>query len=58
MSNSLQQLIDVLRATFAEKLLSVDEQFGEVSIEVSPENLIEVATSLRDNEDLAVSATY
>ncbi len=53
MSNSLQQLVDVLRATFAEKLLSVDAQFGEVSVEVSAENLIEVATSLRDNEDLA-----
>jgi len=53
MSNSLQQLDDVLRATFAEKLLSVGEQFGEVSIEVSAEDLIEVATILRDNEDLA-----
>ena len=53
MSNSLQQLVDVLRATFAEKLVSVEEAFGEVSIEVSAENLIEVATSLRDNEDLA-----
>ena len=53
MSNSLQQLVDVLRTTFAEKLLSVDEQFGEVSIEVSAEDLLDVATSLRDNDDLA-----
>ena len=53
MSNSLQQLVEVLRVTFAEKLLSIDEQFGEVSIEVSGENLIEVATGLRDHQELA-----
>lgn len=53
MTKSLQQLGDSLREIFADKIMSVDESFGEVTAEVSAENLIEVATALRDNEKLA-----
>lgn len=53
MSNSLQQLIGTLRGVFADKLDSVTEYIGEVSIEVSVENLIEVANALRDNDQFA-----
>jgi len=53
MSNSLQQLTDSLRSTFADKLESLNENVGELTVELSPENLIEVATELRDNETFA-----
>ncbi|MCP4488851.1 MAG: NADH-quinone oxidoreductase subunit C [Gammaproteobacteria bacterium] len=53
MSNSLQQLADSLRNTFADKLVSVEEDFGELTAEVNPDQFIEVATALRDNADLA-----
>ncbi len=39
-----------MRGVFADKLLALTERIGEVTIEVSAENLIEVATELRDNE--------
>ncbi len=51
MSNPKQQLADSLSAAFANKLASVDVEFNEVSIEVAPGDLIEVATELRDNPD-------
>lgn len=50
MSKSTQQLQESLRDVFADKLISLTESLGEVTVEVSPENLIEVATELRDNE--------
>ncbi len=50
MSNSLQQMADALRAAFDDKLESVTVAFGEVNVDVSAENLIEVATRLRDDE--------
>jgi len=53
MSNSLQQLTDSVRSAFADKLVSVSENVGELTVELSPENLIEVATELRDNEIFA-----
>ena len=53
MSQSLQQLTETLRGVFADKLISTSESSGEVTLEVSAENLIEVATELRDNEQLA-----
>ncbi|MEM7565457.1 MAG: NADH-quinone oxidoreductase subunit C [Pseudomonadota bacterium] len=51
MSNSKQQLADSLSSVLGEKLASVDVAFNEVSIEVAPDDLIEVATQLRDHED-------
>ncbi|NNE63839.1 MAG: NADH-quinone oxidoreductase subunit C [Gammaproteobacteria bacterium] len=50
MSKSLQQLQESLRGVFADKLISLTESVGEVTIEVSAENLVEVANELRDNE--------
>jgi len=51
MSSSLQQLADSLRGHFGESLISVDVAWKEVNAVVSPENLVEVATELRDGED-------
>ncbi len=43
----------MLRGVFTDKLRSISEYVGEVSLEVSAEDLVEVATELRDNEQLA-----
>ena len=51
MSNSQQKLADSLRGHFGERLGSVNVAWREVSAEISAENLIEVATELRDNSD-------
>ncbi len=48
MSNPKQQLADKLRAALAEKVASVDLAYNEVTVEVAPLRLIEVATELRD----------
>ena len=53
MSNSLQLLTESLHSTFADKLESVSENVGELTIELSSDNLSEVATELRDNEAFA-----
>lgn len=53
MTKSLQHLADSLREILADKLVSVTESTNEVTAEVTAENLIEVATALRDNEKLA-----
>ncbi len=45
-----QQLADTLRAEFGDKLDTVTLAYDEVSVELSPDNLIEVATALRDND--------
>jgi len=50
MSNSRQQLADALRDEFGEKLESVTLAFDEVTVEVSADNLLEVAGALRDKE--------
>jgi NADH-quinone oxidoreductase subunit C len=50
MPNYTQQMADALRAAFADKLDAVTVAYGEVSVDVSAENLIEVATALRDDE--------
>jgi len=49
MANPKQQLADALKAAFAERLESVTVAFNEVTVEVSAENLIAVATELRDD---------
>ncbi len=51
MSNSKQQLADALKTALGDKLVSVMLAFDEVTLETSPENLIEVATRLRDDEN-------
>ena len=51
MSNSRQQLADALRAEFGDKLDSVTLAHDEVSVDIAADNLVEVATALRDHED-------
>ena len=46
----VQQLSDNLQAAFSAKLASNVVAHGEVTIEVSPADLIEVCTQLRDND--------
>ncbi len=49
MSNRKQKLADTLRAAFADKIDTVTVEFNEVSIDVSAEYLLDVATELRDD---------
>lgn len=49
MSDSRQQLADALREAFAERIDSVAVAFDEVTVEVTAENLVAVATELRDD---------
>jgi NADH-quinone oxidoreductase subunit C len=49
MPNPKQRLADALQSAFGDKLDSVVVDVNEVTIEVSPDHLIEVATSLRDD---------
>ena len=51
MSNSTQQMADALRAAFADKVEAVTVAYDEVNLDVSAQNLIEVATGLRDDEN-------
>lgn len=50
MASRNQQLADALRAALEERVVSVEVDFNEVSIEVAAENLVDVATRLRDDE--------
>ena len=50
MSTNRQQMADALAAEFADKLETVSVAYDEVTIEVSAENLVEVATGLRDHD--------
>ncbi len=50
MSNPRQLLAESLRTVFADRLDSVVVEFNEVTLEVSADRLLEVATELRDNE--------
>jgi NADH-quinone oxidoreductase subunit C len=49
MPNPKQKLADALQAAFGDKIDSVVVDVNEVTIEVSPDHLIEVATGLRDD---------
>jgi NADH-quinone oxidoreductase subunit C len=51
MASYLQQLADSLGSAFGEQLVSVEVEYHEVTIIVTPESLIQVATQLRDSED-------
>ena len=50
MSTRRQQLVEALRAEFGDKLMSLILAHDEVTLEVAAEDLLEVATTLRDNE--------
>lgn len=49
MSNPRQQLADALRAAFGDRVDSVVVGFNEVTLEVAADNLLAVATELRDD---------
>ncbi|MFT5503670.1 MAG: NADH-quinone oxidoreductase subunit C [Gammaproteobacteria bacterium] len=50
MPTSLQQLSDALETTFGDKQVEISEAYGELTAIVSPENLVLVATELRDSD--------
>jgi len=51
MAISLKQLADSLGSAFGERLVSVETKFQEVTAIVTPENLIDVATQLKESDD-------
>ena len=53
MSNKLQNLSDKLQEILGAKIQTSALEFNELTIEVSPADLISVATTLRDHEDFA-----
>ncbi len=53
MSQSLQALAARITARLGEYLTAVESNCSELTFEVSPENLLEVATQLRDDDKLA-----
>jgi NADH-quinone oxidoreductase subunit C len=53
MAKSQQRLAESLRGAFGDRLDSVSVKFSEVTVELSPDKLIEVATELRDRNDFA-----
>ena len=53
MTDSSRQLAEQLQQRFGENLQSVVTDFGEVTIEVAPDDLLDVATALRDEADFA-----
>lgn len=53
MSNKLQNLSEKLQQVLSSQLQTIVTDCNEITIEVAPEDLISVATALRDHEDLA-----
>lgn len=49
----LDRLVERLNAILGDKLVSLTDRLGEVTIVIKADQLIEVATTLRDHEDLA-----
>ena len=53
MTDSSRQLAEQLQQCFGERLHANVDSIGEVTIEIAPEDLIEVATALRDDARFA-----
>lgn len=53
MTDSSRQLAEQLQQRFGERLHAIVDSIGEVTIEVAPDDLIEVATALRDDAKFA-----
>ena len=53
MSNKLQNLSEKLQEVLASKIQTIVTDCNEITIEVAADDLISVATSLRDHDDLA-----
>lgn len=47
-----KSLVNTLGEIFGDRLIACDKTFGEVTIEVAKDDLIEVAKELRDHDDL------
>ncbi len=53
MGEHKQTLAQKLAARFGERIVALVEAFGETTIEVAPQHLLEVARALRDEKDFA-----
>ena len=53
MSDTRETIAARIDARFGDKLTRVESSCGELTYEVSKDDLIEVATALRDDEELA-----
>lgn len=53
MSDSLTRHAEALQTHFADKIENLIVEYDEITIDVSPANIIEVATALRDHQDFA-----
>ena len=53
MTDSSRKLAEQLQQRFGERLHAIVDSIGEVTIEVAPDDLIEVATALRDDSKFA-----
>jgi len=58
MDERLEQICARARERFPERVSEPAEAFGEVSVEVAREGLVEVATWLRDEEEFALLADW
>lgn len=53
MTDSSRQLAEQLQQRFADRLHAIVDSIGEVTIEIAPDDLLEVATTLRDDAKFA-----
>ena len=53
MTDLLAQHAEDLRTHFGDRIDHVKVEFGELSLQVAPANLLEVCTELRDREEFA-----
>ncbi len=53
MTDSSRQLAEQLQQRFGESLQAIVDSVGEVTVEMAPDALLEVATALRDEPDFA-----
>ena len=51
MSTSKQQLADALRAALGDKIESASVDYNQVTLEISPDHLLQVAVALRDEHE-------
>ena len=50
MSKAKQQLADALRAALAERSRAIEVAYNELTVELAPEDLLDVAVRLRDDD--------
>ena len=52
MTDSSRQLAEQLQQRFGDSLQAIIDSVGEVTIEMAPDTLLDVATALRDEPDV------